>query len=105
MHVSLEKTAQFYFKAKKLSHLSQMISVWSERFIWRIIEVMGENIPAILRGEIDPLSLLLKYDLLKEYYSFQDSAIRSYQHACQYADLIAHQNPALKVLEIGAGTG
>lgn len=67
--------------------------------------LMGENIPAILRGEVDPLSLLLKDDLLKEYYRSQDSAIRSYQHACQYADLIAHQNPALKVLEIGAGTG
>lgn len=67
--------------------------------------LMGENIPAILRGEIDPLSLLLKDDLLKEYYSQQDSAIRSYQHACQYADLIANQDAALKVLEIGAGTG
>ena len=67
--------------------------------------LMGEIIPAILRGETDPLSLLLKDDLLREYYSSQDSAVRSYQCACQYADLIARQNPALKVLEIGAGTG
>ncbi|KAL8928323.1 MAG: hypothetical protein Q9172_001007 [Xanthocarpia lactea] len=67
--------------------------------------LMGENIPVILRGEVDPLSLLLKGDLLKEYYTTQDSMIRSYQSACRYVDLIAHQNPALRILEIGAGTG
>lgn len=67
--------------------------------------LMGQNLPAILRGDIDALSLLLKDDLLKEYYSSQDCITRSYEHACQYVDLIAHQNPALKILEIGAGTG
>ena len=67
--------------------------------------LMGQNIPAILRGETDPLSLLLRDDLLKEYYSTQDSIIRCYQHACHYVDLIAHQNPALRILEVGAGTG
>lgn len=67
--------------------------------------LMGQNLPAILRGETDALSLLLKDDLLKGYYSSQDCITRSYQHACQYVDLIAHQNPALKILEIGAGTG
>ncbi|KAL8910653.1 MAG: hypothetical protein Q9171_004069 [Xanthocarpia ochracea] len=67
--------------------------------------LMGQNIPAILCGEVDPLSLLLKGDLLKEYYTTQDSVIRSYQSVCQYVDLIAHQNPALRILEIGAGTG
>ena len=67
--------------------------------------LMGQNVPAIIRGEIDPLSLLLQDNLLSEYYSSQESQLRCYQHACQYIDLIAHQNPALKVLEIGAGTG
>ena len=67
--------------------------------------LMGHSLPAILRGEADALSLLLRDNLLKEYYSSQDSILRCYQHACQYVDLIAHQNPALRVLEIGAGTG
>ncbi|KAI4272255.1 MAG: hypothetical protein LQ337_005421 [Flavoplaca oasis] len=66
---------------------------------------MGRSLPAILRGELDPLSVLLEGTLLSDYYSTQDCITRSYQHACQYVDLIAHQNPALKVLEIGAGTG
>ena len=67
--------------------------------------LFGENLPAILLGHVDALSLLLKDDLLKDYYSSQDSITRSYQHACQYIDCIAHQNPALRILEIGAGTG
>ncbi|KAL8876689.1 MAG: hypothetical protein Q9198_005159 [Flavoplaca austrocitrina] len=66
---------------------------------------MGRSLPAILRGELDPLSVLLEGTLLSDYYSTQDCITRSYQHACQYVDLIAHQNPGLKVLEIGAGTG
>ena len=67
--------------------------------------LMGQNIPAIIRGDTDPLSLLLQDDLLNKYYSSEDSHLRCYQHACQYVDLIAHQNPALRILEIGAGTG
>lgn len=67
--------------------------------------LMGQSLPAIFLGEIDALSLLLRDTLLKDYYSSQDSIVRCYKHACQYVDLIAHQNPALRVLEIGAGTG
>lgn len=67
--------------------------------------LLGQNLPAILLGEIDALSLLLRDTLLKDYYSSQDSIVRCYKHACQFVDLIANQNPALRVLEIGAGTG
>ncbi|KAL8734235.1 MAG: hypothetical protein Q9181_003294 [Wetmoreana brouardii] len=70
-----------------------------------LTRLMGENLPAILRGETDPLSLLLTGDLLKDYYSSQDCITRSYQHACQYVEMISHRNPALRILEIGAGTG
>ena len=67
--------------------------------------LMGENLPGILLGDVDPLSLLLKDELLKDYYSTQDCMIRSYHYARQCVNLIAHQNPGLKVLEVGAGTG
>ena len=66
---------------------------------------IGESLPAILRGQIDPLSLLLRNDLLKDYYSSQDCMIRIYRQACHFVSLIAHQNPALEILEIGSGTG
>ena len=59
----------------------------------------------MLTGEIDPLSLL-----------FQDSIIDDFYKECtdnsdwlgpldRYLDLLCHKNPAMKILEIGAGTG
>ncbi|KAL8996298.1 MAG: hypothetical protein Q9188_006601 [Gyalolechia gomerana] len=67
--------------------------------------LMGENLPAILRKEIETLSLLLQGNLLKDYYSSQDCTKTSYEYAYHCIDLFANHNPALRVLEIGAGTG
>lgn len=67
--------------------------------------LMGENLSAILREEIEPLSLLLQGNLLKDYYSSQDCTTTSYEYACRCIDLIVDHNPTLRVSEIGAGTG
>ena len=67
--------------------------------------LLGENLPAILRGEVESHSLVLQGDLLRDYYATQDFLIRSYHWACHCVDLIAHRNPAIKILEVGAGTG
>lgn len=67
--------------------------------------LIGEKLPAILREEVDPLSLLLRGDLLRDYYSSQERITRGIERASLCMDLIANHNPALMVLEIGAGTG
>lgn len=64
-----------------------------------------EQMFGMLTGKIDPLSLL-----------FQDSIIDDFYKECtinadwlgpldRYLELLCHKNPALKILEIGAGTG
>jgi NADPH:quinone reductase-like Zn-dependent oxidoreductase/2-polyprenyl-3-methyl-5-hydroxy-6-metoxy-1,4-benzoquinol methylase len=54
----------------------------------------------IFSGETDELELLLEDDVLHRLYDFMQNSEYS-----AFLDLVAHQKPNLKVLEIGAGTG
>ncbi|KAL8792787.1 MAG: hypothetical protein Q9195_004600 [Heterodermia aff. obscurata] len=66
---------------------------------------IGENLPRLLRQEVDSLSLMMEHDRLEQYYRANQSLSQSYQQAAGYIGLLAHKNPHLNILEIGAGTG
>ena len=66
---------------------------------------MGRRLLDVLKGEIEPLSLMLEDDLLNEYYVDIRGQDRVYEQAARYVGLAAHRNPHLRILEIGAGTG
>ncbi|KAJ0116060.1 hypothetical protein J7T55_005006 [Diaporthe amygdali] len=55
---------------------------------------------SIFEGNTDVLALLLDGNLLHELYDFMQNSDYT-----AFLDLVAHQKPSLKVLEIGAGTG
>ena len=69
-----------------------------------LIVAVGENLVQILRGESDPLELLFGGSLARNFYH-GDQLTGSYAKMAAYIDLMAHKNPNLKILEIGAGTG
>ncbi|KAL2871600.1 type I polyketide synthase [Aspergillus lucknowensis] len=64
---------------------------------------VARNLLPILHGEVDPLQVLFSGDLVMQYYL----EINDRLHEAFYKtlDLMAHKNPRLKVLEVGAGTG
>ncbi|KAJ5291777.1 hypothetical protein N7478_001028 [Penicillium angulare] len=66
---------------------------------------VGERLPGILRGKDDALTLMLEDDMLGDYYQDLDGLRESYANASVCIDKMAHQNPDLNILEIGAGTG
>ncbi|KAF1828904.1 reducing type I polyketide synthase [Decorospora gaudefroyi] len=66
---------------------------------------LGPNLSAIIRGDADPLELLFKDDLWRDLYRFGVGADICYESIQRYVDAMAHKNPNLKILEIGAGTG
>ncbi|KAL8784315.1 MAG: hypothetical protein Q9195_009094 [Heterodermia aff. obscurata] len=71
----------------------------------RMTAQVGSRLADVLRQKIDPLSLMMENDLLDQYYAdlrFQD---RAYSSVAKYLDLLAHQWPNIRILEIGAGTG
>lgn len=66
---------------------------------------MGELLPQILRGKVDALTVLLEDDGIGRHYSDLDALREAYANASVCVDKMAHQNPTLNIIEIGAGTG
>lgn len=64
---------------------------------------IGENLPDILLNQRDTLSLMLQDGLLESYYRI--TGARANHQAALLVDNLAHNNPNLKILEVGAGTG
>jgi NADPH:quinone reductase-like Zn-dependent oxidoreductase/SAM-dependent methyltransferase len=70
----------------------------------KMLRRIGPALPAILRGEIDPLSLMLEDGLLYQYYA-GDWVDYYYVQMAAYVRQLAFKSPAMKILEIGAGSG
>ena len=66
---------------------------------------MGEALPRILRQQVDPLSIMVHDDLLTKWYRYNISLEVGYAQTANIVNTIAHQNPFLNIIEIGAGTG
>lgn len=66
---------------------------------------IGENLPSILQGQQEALSIMVEDDLLNMYYESLDGYRQSYRNAVLCIEKMAHQNPHMNILEIGAGTG
>ena len=69
------------------------------------VSMMGPNLASVLTGYVDPLSLLLKDDLLGRLYAESPPMLRCYSHLAEHMKRLTFKYPNLKVLEIGAGTG
>jgi acyl transferase domain-containing protein/NADPH:quinone reductase-like Zn-dependent oxidoreductase len=71
---------------------------------WEVHTAVARNLLQILRGEVDPLSIIFSTDLAERYY--QDIFERSCDSRFQrFLDLFTFEHPELKILEVGAGTG
>lgn len=70
----------------------------------RLYVTVARNLIALWKAEVTPLELLMESGLLKDYYK----EVANYTCAIQisaYMDLLVHQRPGLKMLEVGGGTG
>lgn len=66
---------------------------------------VGEHLEGILKGTIEPLEVMLKDDMLQDYYEKGIGSSEILASLTQYIDRLAHKRPDIKILEIGAGTG
>ncbi|KAL4747556.1 hypothetical protein BDW72DRAFT_209502 [Aspergillus terricola var. indicus] len=66
---------------------------------------VGQNLIAVLRGEMDPLAMMFDNGLADRYY---DQMLGNPHHAhpaSVYVQRACFKNPCMKILEVGAGTG
>lgn len=66
---------------------------------------LGPQLPAMLRGEVEPLELMVEGRLLSRYYGEALKWQRANAQASELIRLVAHKNPRSRILEIGGGTG
>jgi NADPH:quinone reductase-like Zn-dependent oxidoreductase/SAM-dependent methyltransferase len=66
---------------------------------------VGKSLSCILKGDVDPLALMLEGDLLYKYYENALGLATTYAQLGKYITLLSHKHPNLRFLEIGAGTG
>ncbi|KXH30478.1 beta-ketoacyl synthase domain-containing protein [Colletotrichum salicis] len=71
----------------------------------KLIIAVGQALSGILTGERDPLDVIFKDKLAEDVYSNGLGSKRCYAQLCSYLDILAHKNPNMEILEIGAGTG
>ena len=66
---------------------------------------LGEQYPAILEGEVEPLSIMIQDNLLDNFYRNHELAKIAFELNAEVLRKMTHQNPGMRILELGAGTG
>ncbi|KAI5928775.1 hypothetical protein F4810DRAFT_645308 [Camillea tinctor] len=70
----------------------------------RGLHMFCSQLPQIVRNEVDPLDLLFNQGMANDIYS-DDVFVITGKRAAAFVNLVAHKNPNMDILEIGAGTG
>ena len=71
----------------------------------KLIIAVGQALHEMLEGPRDPLDVIFGNKIAEEVYRDGLSSNRCYVQLCNYIDALTHKNPAMEILEIGAGTG
>ncbi len=71
----------------------------------KLMRAVGENIAAVVRGEITMLEPMLQDNMLNDFYVVAHGMPRYTAYLASLASQIGHRYPHMHVLEIGAGTG
>lgn len=71
---------------------------------WEIFSSVARSLERILVGDVDPLQVAFGAGLAERFY------VDLFARTCdkrfgRFLDLMAHENPCMRVLEVGAGTG
>ncbi len=66
---------------------------------------VARNLEPILAGEVDPPQIVFESDLASIFYAHVFENICADGRLATFLDLASHENPAMRILEVGAGTG
>ena len=73
--------------------------------VGRLVCETGKNLAKIFLGQVEPLSVMLNDNLLEGFYRDNVSLTSAYIKCASWIEILGHQNPHMRILEIGAGTG
>lgn len=73
--------------------------------MWRFYAAVADNLYDMLAGSLDPLELLFGQNYATDFYAEANKYGNCVAALKKYLELLAHKNPSLRIIEIGAGTG
>lgn len=71
----------------------------------RLLARVAKELPRIFSGKLSALEVLFQDDLLESTYSEGFGIEHVFEQTASYVDLLAHKNPRMHILELGAGAG
>lgn len=71
----------------------------------QLMHAVGENLPAVMYGEINMLEPMVQHNMLNRFYVDALGMDRYLRDLTRIAGQISHRYPHMSVLEVGAGTG
>ncbi|OQD84967.1 hypothetical protein PENANT_c011G03847 [Penicillium antarcticum] len=96
-------------KAEWANDTADTITAIMERYTENIdikaLSAIGENLPAVIRGESNLLEILTQDNMLSSFYANTLGIDFYLEEIARMAHQISHRYPHLNVLEIGAGAG
>lgn len=72
---------------------------------FHMFPLIARALPSILRGETDPLELLFNSNAAEKFYAYLSRTYVRDRRLFDFVGLAAHERPALRIIEVGAGTG
>ena len=72
---------------------------------WKLYTTCARKLPEILAGNADPLEVVFQSDLADIFYSALFENMCTDGRLARLLDWASHENPAMRILEVGAGTG
>ncbi|POS74346.1 polyketide synthase-5 [Diaporthe helianthi] len=91
------------YRAEEIERLSRKLKGLSSEA--RLMCHLYENLPAIYSGEKSGIQVALQDNLLLDNYETGQVYREGNRRLAETVALYAHQNPGLRILEVGAGTG
>ncbi|GKZ33156.1 type I Iterative Polyketide synthase (PKS) [Aspergillus brasiliensis] len=73
--------------------------------VGELLRAVGEQVPQILRGQVQPLELMMKDGLLTRSYEDSITLLASNKALAAYVSSLGEINQELRIVEVGAGTG
>lgn len=72
---------------------------------FQVFPLVARALPSLLRGGADPLELLFGSGAAEKYYGYLCRTLQLDRRLSELIGLASHENPALRIIEVGAGTG
>lgn len=72
---------------------------------WKLYTACARQLGSILMGDVDPLQVVFESDLANIFYADLFENLCADGRLATLLDLASHENPAMRILEVGAGTG